>query len=208
MTPAEEKARLASVQLALERLLADGPNTRAGLFGETKSSAAKEFQRRAIRSLENSGIVYKAETGSPPISKVHLKNRKKAEFVLQNPVELSYVVWPKNKPGHEEVEPPPSQPDAFPVPQPAPQEPEVVLTINDDRAPQEQVDTQKGLVEQAPAPVPAASPPRAAVQDQDMQQLMSRLLMVMDAACQSIIYMREKIDALEPKINHLWEQLK
>jgi hypothetical protein len=215
MTPAEEKARLASVQLALELLLARGPQTRAELFGETKDSAVREFQRKTIRTLELQGIVYKADSGTPPMSRVHLKNRKKAQFVLENPIELAGIVWPSSRPA-----PPPDL-----VNPPAPQEPVVLIVEEDEeRAPQEQVAfitarpmaapvdvTPQGTqqkkeeskpVEQAPAPVltPSIEP--------STRELLERLLVVMDAACQSIIYTREKIDALEPKINHLWEQLK
>ena len=205
MTPAEEKARLASVQLALELLLARGPQTRAELFGKTKDSATSTFQRRVLHSLEQQGLVYKADAGTPPTTKVHLKNRKKAQYVLDNPSELAGIMWPSSKPAPppELVNPPPSVPPpaltpapAVPPPvQPAPQEP-IVISVDDEESPQEM----ELRAEQAPVLAPVSDP--------SIKELLERLLVVMDAACQSIIYTREKVDAMEAKINYLWESLK
>jgi len=188
MSPAEEKARLAMVQLAIERLLESGPQTRIELFGETNSQPIKGFQRSVIKTLENGGIIYRADTGTPPITRVHLKNRTKATSLLEDPVALSRVVWPTAGAA--------LLPPELPVEVAAPQEP-VVLIVKDE-APQEQTTTPEGQV-----PAPTFPPP-----DTTTQQLLERLLVVMDAACQSIIYTRDKVDALELKINHLWEQLK
>lgn len=195
MTPAEEKARLASVQLALELLLSGGPQTRKELFGESTSTGMREFQRRTLRALEVAGVVSKAETGTPPTSRIHLKNRKKAEYLLKNPLELVQVIWPQSAPAE-----PPEQFSIIEVKDPAleaaiakAQEPEVHL-----------IDIQP------PKPVVLPPPP-----ERQTDELMERLLVIMDAACQRIIYTSEQIDTMkkdiedmQKKVNHLWEQLK
>jgi len=209
MSPAEEKARLGMVQLALERLLAGGPQTRVELFGETNSQPLRGFQRSILKTLELTGIVYKADTGTPPTSRVHLKNRAKATHLVKNPVDLSQVVWGQAR----KPDPDPSAPELPVRTDAAPPEP-VVLIVSDE-APQEQgtfVTIRKTPVVDAPqgppppasqAPAPTFPPP-----DHTTQQLLERLLLIMDAACQSIIYTREKVDALETKINYLWEAFK
>lgn len=235
MTPAEEKARLAMVQIALENLLSGGPVTRVEMFGTTDDSAAREFQRRVITSLEKEGVVYKS-AGPGPFQevKVFLKNRKKAEHMLQNPMALSKAIWPANAPTPIQKQFPPlteltgSQPAA-------PQEPAVVLTI-ENGAPQERLEEKATFVtarrpQVAPPPqtIPQGPPKeetKEIVQAQApvlvpppetnvSQQLLERLLVVLDAACQRIIYTSEQVDALkqkveelEPKIDYLWRQLK
>lgn len=205
MTPAEEKARLASVQLALEQLLSGGPQTRKELFGEAGSANVREFQRKTLRALEDGGVVSKAETGVPPTVRIHLKNRKKAEYLLKNPVELAQIVWPSSRP--------------------VPVEPQPVFQHIELKDP-----ALDAIKEQAKAPEPAlilldiprpSAPPTPPTPvflpqpQQTMQELMERLLIVMDAACQRIIYTSEQIDSMkkeveqmQKQVNHLWEQLK
>lgn len=204
MTPAEEKARLASIQLALEQLLSGGPQTRKELFGEAGSANIREFQRKTLRALEDGGVVSKAETGVPPTVRIHLKNRKKAEYLLKNPVELAQTVWPSSRP--------------------APMEPQPVFRPIELKDP-----ALDAILEQAKAPEPAlilldiprpGTPPTPPTpvflpQPQPMQELMERLLIVMDAACQRIIYTSEQVDSMkkeveqmQKQVNHLWEQLK
>lgn len=239
MTPAEEKARLAMVQIALENLLSGGPVTRVEMFGTTDDSASREFQRKVINSLEKEGVVYKS-AGSGPFQevKVFLKNRKKAEHMLQNPAALSKAIWSTTVP--------------TPIPQAlpsfssltgtkpaAPQEPSIILTVTEEKSPQEpEREKADVVVRRQPAPTqtipqgPPAMPPTPKEETPRImqaqapiltpsadlavtQQLLERLLLVMDAACQRIIYTSEQVDALakrveelEPKIDYLWRQLK
>lgn len=204
MTPAEEKARLASVQLALEHLLTGGPKTRKELFGEAGTPTIHEFQRRTLRSLEDQGVVLKAETGTPPVMRVHLKNRKKAEYLLANPVELAQIVWPSSRPAK------PEQP-TFELIQT--EDPQLDAAMEKAKAPEPEI-----VLLDIPRPTSPPTPPTPVFlppPQQTMQELMERLLIIMDAACQRIIYTSEQVDSLKKEIdqmkkqvNHLWEQLK
>lgn len=216
MSPAEEKARLGMVQLALERLIDGGPKTRVELFGETNSQPLRGFQRNILKTLELIGVVYKADTGNPPTLRVYLKNRAKALHLVKNPVDLSQVVWGPTR----KSDPDPSAPELpvevgaadpqrsllkgqpvvlFRIKEEAPQEQDTFVTIR--KTPVE--DSPQGPPPPAQAPAPIFPPP-----DQTTQQLMERLLLIMDAVCQRIIYTSEKVDAMETKLNQLWEAFK
>lgn len=203
MTPAEEKSRLASVQLALEHLLSGGPQTRKELFGEAGTPTVREFQRRILRSLEDGGVVSKAETGVPPTVRIHLKNRRKAEHLLKNPVDLAQIVWPGSKAA-------PPSPEFVPI---EIKDPVLDAVLAQAKAPEPAV-----LLIDLPRPAQPLTPPTPVFlppPQQTMQELMERLLIIMDAACQRIIYTSEQVDSLkkeveqmQKQVNHLWEQLK
>lgn len=203
MTPAEEKARLASVQLALEHLLSGGPQTRRELFGEAGTPTVREFQRRTLRALEDGGVVSKAETGVPPTVRIHLKNRKKAEYLLKNPVELAQIVWPGSK-----ASPPP--PEFVPI---EIKDPALDAILAQAKAPEPAV-----LLIDLPRPAQPLTPPTPVflpAPEKTTDELLSRLLIIMDAACQRIIYTSEQVDEMkkevremQKQVNHLWEQLK
>jgi len=199
MNPAEEKARLHMVQAALEELLNGKPKTRVELFGEANNDAVKQFQRKIIKSLEQYGAIVRTELGSA--TNINLKNRKKVEYLLANEVELVRLIWPGSSVPVEEpavfITVKPSTPPLKLV------EP-VVLTVEEEKVPQ-------GPEAQLPAPVSLTG----AVPDETMQMLLAKnnalleqLLLILDAATQSIIYTREKVDAMEVKVNSLWEQWK
>ena len=198
MNPAEEKARLHMVQAALEELLTGKPKTRVELFGEANNDAVKQFQRRIIKALEQYGAITRTELGTA--TNINLKNRKKVEYLLANEVELVRLIWPGSTAPVEE-------PAVFitvkPV-APALKIVEPVVLEVEDSAPQ-------GPEAQLPAPVSLSG----AIPDSTTQELLAKnnalleqLLLILDAATQSIIYTREKVDAMEVKVNSLWEQWK
>lgn len=198
MNPAEEKARLHMVQAALEELLTGKPKTRTELFGEAGNDAVKQFQRRIIKALEQYGAIVRTELGS--VTNINMKNRKKVEYLLSNEVELVRLIWPGSTVPAEE-------PAVFITVKPvAPQlkvvEPVVLEVV--ETAPQ-------GPEAQLPAPVSLTGAiPDATTQAllEKNNALLEQLLLILDAATQSIIYTREKVDAMEVKLNTIWEQWK
>lgn len=236
MKPAEDRAKLLTVQAALEGLLTGELRSRSELFGEAKSDSAKQFQRKMVKVLETNGLISRIETGHPPVTRIRLKNRVKVEYLLKNEIEVSQLIWPGSAPPKEVVTPEaPFGKDVFvtikkSTPQEAPKAAESKKTtdeyfkmlqdskeltkeqatdlanwlkLKNPGAEFEIVQTASVPEEQLPAPVQV---PEASVDNQ--QKLLERLLLVMDAACQSIIYTREKVDAMEQKIDFLWRSLK
>jgi hypothetical protein len=192
MSATLERVRLLSVQTALQRLVKGGGyKTRHELFfvGIPITNSEKEFQRRTLAALENNNVISKSG------AMYTAKDATRAQHLASNPADLSQIVWKSGR-GPESVIPG----VGIDV---APLEPVVLQPAKQEEAPLEQ--PFKTLIVGPPAEAP--QPPTFDTGD-SQKQLLERLVVIVEAACQSIIYTREKVDAMEQKLNHLWEQLK
>jgi hypothetical protein len=186
MNSLEERARRNMVHDALELLLSAKPMTRAELFVGAPANT-RPFQRRVIDNLVEQGVVSKQNDGGDPNSptiSIKLKDRRRLEKILEDEVELTRVIWPG------------SVPPALPSDRPPPED--VTVVLEEPTAPPS--------VTHPDAPLPAPVFPIAAPA-MNQEQLMERLLLVMDAACQSIIYTREKVDRLEKTVEEIKKQV-
>lgn len=214
MTPAEEKLKLNLARKVIENLIPGG-KTMTELFG-AMSGAERAYNARMITILETGGVLRKVTGANGTAAIIYLNDKMKARLVLDNEELLSRVVWPSpdllkkgpevmfaSKPVIQSKVPilPPFDATFITARKVLPAEtPKAVEMVPKSLPPEAPVE---------PVQVPVSSAPVAFSPTVDVNtQLLERLLVVMEAACQSIIYTREKVDSLEVEVRALAEAFK
>lgn len=176
MDPAEERLRADLVRRAIVQLRRGAVCTRGTLF-EGAPAGTRDFQRKILNRLIIQKAVKKVEVNGSTTPSYQALNISLLTEIVESDESLALFIWPP--PTLELEQPQPVEKETAPEPQEQVPFPPVTATEAMDRSPE--------LVEAL----------------RENSKLLSDIVDLMNAAFQSLIYTRDKVDKLEGQVTEL-----